>query len=337
MKAAARTVLRASPLPLLALAAWSSGALDGEDGPRLGAGAHTYEWIEGWGGAADGSDLGSTHGNVAVDSTGRVYVNTDTERAVCVFAADGRPLGSWGAELAGGLHGMVLVREDGEEFLYLTHLGRHELLKTDLPGEILWTLGWPEESGLYAQEDEYLPTSVAVAPDGRIFVADGYGKGYVHRYDAERRYLGSFGGPGVEPGEFQTPHGLWLDTRREPPVLIVADRRNHRLQVFDLEGEHLEIVTGFFRRPSSFSEQGGFLAVADLGGRVTLLDPENRLVFHLGDNPDPGRRGTNQVGREAWKAGEFLAPHGIAWTPGGDLVVADWNVTGRVSFLRRVR
>ena len=130
-----------------------------------------------------------------------------------VFEADGTFVSSWGAELKAGLHGMTLVREGDEEFLYLTHTGRHEVLKTTLAGEVLWTIGYPEASGIYESAATYKPTSVAVCPDGRFFVTDGYGTSWIHEYSAEHEYVRSIGGPGKEAGQYRTPHGIDLDRR----------------------------------------------------------------------------------------------------------------------------
>jgi hypothetical protein len=232
---------------------------------------------------------------------------------------------------------MTLVREEGREVLYLAHTGRHEVLKATLDGEILWTLGWPEESGVYASANEYRPTSVAVAPDGTLFVADGYGASWIHRFSRERRWLSSFGGPGSEAGRLATPHGLLLREGAQGTELLVADRENHRLQRFDLEGGLLPPIAADLRRPCNAAAEDGTLAVADLAGRVTLLDAEGALIAHLGDNPDPEQRARNDVPREAWRNGEFLAPHAAAWDSRGNLYVVDWLAPGRVTKLRRTR
>lgn len=328
-------VVRASFL-LLGAAALLAGS-QAEEPLRLGEGAHVFEWVRGWAKLPAGMELGNTHGCIVVDSRDRIYVNTDTENAVVVFDADGNFLSAWGKELAGGLHGMLLAKEEGGEVLYLAHTGRHEVLKASLEGEILWRLPYPAESGIYASAAEYLPTSLALGPKGELFVADGYGSSWIHEYDAERRYVRSFGGPGSEPGRLQTPHGLWLDTRGEAPVLLVADRENHRLQSFSLSGEPLGRVEDVLRRPCHMHPRGKELAVADLAGRVTLLGAENELLLHLGDNPDPAKRAQNGIPREAWRDGEFIAPHCANWDSQGNLYVMDWLAQGRVSKLRRVR
>jgi len=321
---------------LLLTAATVATAPGSPDPVRMGEGRHSYEWEADWGVLPEGLSLGNTHGCMAVDSKGRVFLNTDSENAVVIIGADGRFEKGWGKEWAGGLHGMTLVEENGQEFLYLTHTGRHEVAKTTLDGEVLWTIGWPEESGLYGGAGEYRPTGVAVAPDGRFFVADGYGKSYVHRYDAAGKYLGSFGGGGTEPGKMRTPHGIWIDMRGAEPSVLVADRENGRLQSFSLEGELLGVHTGQLRRPCNVDGHAGDLVVADLAGRVTILDAQNELVCHLGDNPDPGQRAQNGIQPDLWKPGVFISPHSACFDAEGNVYVMDWLRWGRVSKLRRV-
>lgn len=303
---------------------------------RTGEGAHRYAWDPAWGSLPDGAALGNTHGGIVFDRGGRIYVSSDTAAAVRVFAADGELLDSWGAELAGGLHGMTLVEEGGEERLWLAHIGRHQVLQTTLDGRILRILEWPAASGKYQSADEYRPTGVAVAGDGRVFVADGYGQGWVHEFAADGRWTRCWGGPGQEPGRFRTPHGILLDTRAAAPRLVVSDRENHRLQVFTLDGELLEVVEGMLRRPCMAAQRGQELVVADLAGRVTVLGADNQLVAQLGDQPDPAKRANNGVPREQWAAGEFLAPHAAAWDRDGNLYVMDWLALGRVTRLQRL-
>ena len=303
----------------------------------LGEGAHRYTWVAGWGQLPAGMQYGNTHGGIVVTKKGEVLVNTDTKNAILVFTTGGKFVRAFGEEFAGGLHGMCLVEEQGEEFLYLAHTGRHCAAKCTLAGKVLWTLGPPQAAGIYKNDNEYLPTAVAVAPNGDLFVADGYGKSWVHQFDKERKYLRSIGGPGTEPGKFKTPHGLWIDTRGSEPELLVADRENHRLQRFDLQGQHKGVIDGMFRRPCGAHQSGGLLAVADLAGRVTLLGKDNQLVAQLGDQPDPKLRAQNGVPREKWKDGEFLSPHGLRFDAEGNLYVMDWNSLGRVNKLTPVR
>lgn len=307
---------------------------------RFRAGTHTYEWVRGWGALPNGKSLGNTHGCIVVDREDRIYLATDSEDAVVVFDRDGRVLRTWGKDLAGGLHGMALVEEAGEQRLLLAHIGRHQVLGATLAGEILWTLDYPKESGLYEKPEQYLPTSVAPLPGGGFLVADGYGTSWIHRYDGERRYVSSFGGPGSELGQLRTPHGIWVDTRGSAPVLLVADRENNRVQVFDLAGTPLrevkDVAHDLLRRPCHMHPFGDELVVADLAGRVTLLDSALGLVAHLGDNPDPGKRARNDVLPAEWRDGEFISPHCANWDSQGNLYVTDWVSSGRLTKLARI-
>ncbi len=321
----------------LALLAALPVAQRSADPIRLGTGRHTYEWVSEWCQLPADMKLGNTHGAVLVNGAGEVLFNTDSRNAVMAFERGGRYLRSFAPECAGGAHGMVTTRETDSEILWLAHTGRHEVLKLDRAGKVLSTLAWPEASGHYTKKEEFNPTSVAVAPDGSIFVADGYGRSWVHRYSAAGQWLSAFGGPGAEPGRMHTPHGLLLDTRTTPPTLLVADRENHRLQRFDLEGKFMSVISGDLRRPCKMSLHESDIAVADLAGRVTILDKDGKLVTHLGDQPDEALRANNGVPREKWKDGEFLAPHGLSFDSEGNLYIMDWLSLGRVTKLQRVK
>lgn len=302
---------------------------------RVGEGEWRFGWDPNWSQLSRLLEPGNTHGGVVVDGQGRILVNTDGARAVMVFAPDGRLTDAWGGELAGGLHGMTLDR--GGEALWLVHTGRHELLRATLGGEVLFRRGWPQESGQYENAGQFNPTGVTVGPDGDVYVADGYGLGFVHRFHPDGTWVQCWGGRGTEPGKFQTPHGIALDTRTTPNRLIVADRENGRLQLFSLDGALLEVVQGMLRRPCGAAVRGDVVAVPDLAGRVTLLGRNNELLAQLGDQPDEGKRANNGVPRADWLDGQFVSPHGIAWGPNGDLYVQDWVAQGRFTHLARLR
>lgn len=307
----------------------------------LGPEGHRYRWVSDWLKLPEGMTLGNTHGCVAVDSKGRVYFNTDADHAVVVADADGNVVDTWGAEWAGGLHGMTIVKQSDGEFCYLSHTGRHEIAKVTLDGELVWKSGYPAASGVYKGAGQYRPTGIAVAPNGDIYVGDGYGQSWCHSFSASGEYQGSFGGPGTEPGKMRTPHGMIIEQVGDETYVVVCDRENHRLQRFDLDGNLVRVEAPGLRRPCNGVFTGEVLAVADLMGRVTLLGLDEKgeryVVAHLGDNPEPSRRGVNGVPEDQWADGEFLSPHGIGADAAGNLYVLDWNRHGRVSKLERLK
>lgn len=280
--------------------------------------------------------MGPTHGEIVIAGDGRIVLSTDTDRAIQIYRPDGTFERTWGSEFASGVHGMTLHTDGGQERLYMAFLGGHQLVKASLDGDVLWRRDFPEASGKYGTGDEYKPTSVAVSPDGRVFVADGYGQHWIHRYTTDGTYQQTFGGPGSEPGQLNTPHGVWVDTRSQDPVLVVADRGNRRLQLFELDGTHRAVLDTDVRSPCKIQQWNEFLVVPDLEGRVTIVGPDYEVVTHLGDNPDPEQRAHYEVDPGLWRDGTFISPHSAAWDPDGNLYVMDWNAWGRVNRLDRV-
>jgi DNA-binding beta-propeller fold protein YncE len=207
-------------------------------------------------------------------------------RGIDVFAADGRFLRSVATRFA-GTSALTIRWENAAEFLYGVQLRRSRAFKMSLQGNPVLILPFPSKAGVYDEGGyNYKPTAIAVAPDGSIFVADGYGKSFIHKYDARGVYLKSFGGRGREEGKLLDPHGLTIDERSGKPLLLVCDRNNRRLQHFDLQGNFVAVIAKDLRRPSAAAIYGEFVAVAELEGRVTLLDGDNREVAYLGENSE---------------------------------------------------
>lgn len=305
-----------------------------DEAVMTGSGQYWYKPVIGWGEVPASDGIGSTHGSIAVSKDGRAFVPTDTSRGILVFDQEGNYSGFFGSEFS-GIHHLLINEENGKEFIYAAHLGQNRAMKLTLDGKVEWTLPAPEASGLYSNPGEYKPTAIAVAPGGEVFVTDGYGKNYIHKYDKDLNYVKSFGGRGNEGGKFNTPHGIGIDTRGETPLLMVCDRENRRLQYFSLDGEHLSVFAPFLRRPCSVSFQGDLAVVAELQGRVTVLDKNNNPVAFLGDNPESKFWANFRTDSTDWVPGIFTAPHGACFDNEGNILVMDWNFKGRITKMVR--
>ena len=307
--------------------------------PVIGSGEHQYEVIHDWGELPAGHVYGNTHG-VAVDQEGFIHIKhtvgkgAQVEDAIVVFDVTGKFVRSWGKQYKGGAHGLHLSREGNEEFFYLCDPKRHIFAKTTLEGKEMWRKWAPEQCTGYAFPGEFNPTNIAIAPNGDIFVADGYGKSFIHQYDRDTKYIRSFGGKGSEPGRVDCPHGLMVDTRGTEPMLVVADRSNHRLQNFTLDGQHAGFVTGNVLEPCHFHTQGKLMVVPDLHARVTLLDDKFQTVAQLGEGP--GYTGLRELTRDHFVPGQFVAPHSAYFDPEGNIFVVEWVEVGRVTKLKKI-
>ncbi len=199
-------------------------------------------------------------------------------------------------------------------------------------------LPFPEESGLTLTK--FNPTAITVAPNGDIFLSDGYASNHIFKFDKTGKYIKHFGEKGNDLKQFNTAHGMTLDTRYEPPRLLVCDRNHEpkgRLLHYDLEGNYIaEVVTGL-GMPTSAAVQGDYVSVPDLHGRVVILDKSNTIMAVLGHNPDPATRVNFSVPQDKWIEGIFNGTHGSYWDKDGNLYVQDWNVSGRIMKLVRVK
>jgi len=303
---------------------------------RQGSGSHSFDVEENWAKLPAGVTLGYTHG-VVIDPKDNVYIHNQSKDSVIALDREGKFLKSWGPEFAGGAHGMYLSKEDGVEYLYLADPNRHIVVKTTLDGKTIYTLEVPPLPNVYKTADLYKPTDTAVAPNGDVYVCDGYGQSWIHVYDKKGTWIRSWGGAGSEPGKMKCPHGIWIDTRKSTPRVYVADRGNNRLQIFSLVGEHLGFVTYDLRLPCCFYQYGTEQYIPDLHSRVTILDEHDRLITHIGDVPGAWTKaGWPNVAKEELKPGLFSSPHACALDSKGDLYVVEWIAVGRITKLRRV-
>ena len=279
-----------------------------------------------WGELPEGWHFGDVAA-VGVDSRDCVYVFSRSEHPVTVFDRDGKFVRSWGEGDFVRPHGVHIGADDS---IYLTDDGDHTVRKYTLDGKLLLKLG---TSGNPAPFMSGLPfhrcTHTALAPNGDIYVSDGYGNARVHRYSPDGKLLSSWGKPGTGPGEFNIAHNICCD---DDGWVYVADRENHRIQVFDGNGR-FETEWHNLYRPCGLCLCCNRFFVAELapgqefsnrnwphlGPRVSILEKDGRLATRLGDyggedDPSP-----------------FIAPHGIAVNSTGAIYVAElsYSVSGK--------
>jgi hypothetical protein len=278
--------------------------------------------------------LGNMHGDIAVSSKGEVFVSVqDALAGLQVYAPDGTFLRNL-PNAPSDFHGFVIRTQPDGEFLYGATLRGQTIVKMTLDGQIVMTIGSSSIPDAFkvrnarSNQLQLLLTGLDVAPNGDLYVADGYASDYIHHFDRTGKYLASFGGKKA-PYNFNTLHKLAVDTRFQPARLIACDRANNRVVHLSLSGEFLGVVASNLLLPAAITLSGDNAIVGELSGRVTVLDKAGRVVERLGANTEQGI-GTNQLKPEQWRAGFVLSPHGVAVNAQGDLFVSEFNLYGRV-------
>jgi hypothetical protein len=284
---------------------------------------------------------GDSHGDIAVSPKGEVYVSVQggNYAGIQVYSAKGGYLHNV-PNAPKDLHGFIIVRGlDGKADIFGVSRLAQKIVEMSLDGEMLLSI--PADQVIpdpYKEHDPKLPatnlTGIAVAPNGDIYVVDGYGLNYVHRFDKHGHYITSFGGKGA-PWNFDQAHKIAIDTRFSPVRLLLTDRRNRRLVAMDLNGKILNVFGEGMRLPSAFSVHGDELAVAELEGRVTILDKDGKVIAEIGQNDNPSEVHVNTTPPSVWKEGSFYAPHGLTFDAAGNLLVTEFNQYGRITRVTR--
>jgi len=290
----------------------------------LGSGQYRYEVVENWAKVPDGWELLDVAA-VAVDRNDRVYVFNRGKHPMIVFDREGNFLRSWGEGVFHRAHGLHLGPDDA---LYCTDDGDHTVRKCTLEGKVLLEIGIPGEPTPYMSGEPFNRcTHTALSARGEIYVSDGYGNARVHKYSPDGKRLLSWGEPGTDPGQFNIPHNICCDP---DGWVYVADRENHRVQVFDGDGSYeaqwnnLHRPCGLYVEPRRhpvcyIGEIGPTMPVnrhvPNLGPRVSIVTHEGKLLARLGDV------------RAGQRPDQFIAPHGMALDSRGDIYVGEVSYT----------
>src|SRR5215475_5081938 len=287
----------------------------------VGSGVYTHEPVENWAKLPPGWSFKEI-GGVGVDRHDNVFVFNRGEHPMIVFDCDGNFLRSFGEGMFPRAHGVFMPPDDT---IWLTDDGDHTVRQCTLEGKVLLTLGISGKPAPFMSgEPFHRCTHTAMSPQGDIYVSDGYGNSRVHKYAPNGKLLLSWGGPGTDPGEFNIAHNITCDA---DGWVYVADRENHRVQVFDGNGKYeaqwvnMHRPSGLYLMPGKcpicfIGEIGPYLnfnrEAPNLGPRVSVVDHQGKLLTRLGLIPGAGT-----------KPGQFTSPHGLAVDSRGDLYVAE--------------
>ena len=330
----------------------------------VSAGDLNYEWIEGWARIPKDASIEAAwpHHGIGTLPSGEIVTTHPSKPGFLILETDGSLHRSADTEI-GDAHGITVVREGDAAYLWIADASMKQVresnyeppasskgsvvAKVALSGRVITRLPKPELT-VYGQ-GEYRPTCVAVnetrtGGNGDIWVADGYGESYVHRFDASGRYVRSLSGE-EGAGRFKGPHAVFIDRRRGEPELYVADRNNGRIQVYDLEGRFKRVVgADFLSRPTWFAVDGERLLVLEFRPpRLTVLDAADQLIGYLAENPEaPAREGwPNQVSAQgaperatAIEAGKLNSPHALTLDREGNIYITEWLIGGRIIKLK---
>ncbi len=296
-------------------------------GVIVGSGDYTYRAEEGWGILPTGWTFGDVAA-VGTDKNDNVYVFNRGEHPMVVFDRDGRFLRSWGEGLFPRAHGVHMGPDDT---IYLTDDGDHSVKKCTLDGRVLLTIGIPGHPAKRFSGQPFhrcTHTALSPSPSNDIYVSDGYGNARVQKYDPAGRLLFSWGESGSDPGQFNIAHNVCCDA---DGWVYVADRENHRVQVFDGQGRYetqwnnLHRPSGLYMTPGKcpicyIGEIGPHLPVnreaPNLGPRVSIVDHKGKLLARLARVHSLGQG-----------PGQFISPHGICVDSRGDLYVGEVAAT----------
>jgi len=259
--------------------------------PIIGSGPYRYDFQRDWARLPRWWNLGETgHAGPprtsvkgATAANGDIYVLARAAHPVMVFDPEGRFITSWGeGQFSAFVHGMTIDRNDR---VWIADSGLHAVTQHELDGTLLQTLGTPNSAApTFWGKPFNMPTGTAFTRDGDVFVSDGYGNRRVHRFSPDGALKHSWGEPGDGPGQFALVHFITADLQDR---LYVADRENHRIQIFSTTGDHLADWTGF-RAPSDLAFGQDVIYVAGADG-VSIWTQDRQNLAHFGpDHPHQG-------------------------------------------------
>ncbi len=249
----------------------------------------------------DSITLGACSG-VAVNSKGNVYLFHRGKKPIICLDPHGTFVRAWGDDTIATAHGL---RIDSDDNVWVTDIGNHQVIKFSPAGKLLLALGKAGSPGDGIDEFNK-PTDVAFGPQGEIYVSDGYGNNRIIKFTPNGGFLAQWGEAGDGPGQLNLPHSIIVDQNGR---IVVGDRENDRVQVFESSGKLVAVWSGFAPYGLAFDRQGHLFVADGRANKVLQLDKQGKIVRTWGE--------------EGAQPGEFQLPHMLAADAFGNLYVGE--------------
>jgi 6-bladed beta-propeller len=274
----------------------------------IGHGKFRYRIYKNWGNLDPSKTPVKNCHEMVMDKKGRLIMITDeTKNNIIIYDRSGTLITTWGNEFPGG-HGLTLSDEGGEEVLFICDPETGRVVKTTVDGKQILELPNPKSINVYEGNQSYKPTETAIAPNGDIYVADGYGSQYILQFSAKGEFIRKFGGPGNEDASFSTAHGVCIDARDKNNITLLCTSRGHNsFKRFTLDGKYITTLFlpgAFVCRPVIDDENiySGvcwsrlrYLEQTNNSGFVTILDSKDKVISNPGGTAPFYKKGELQL------------------------------------------
>lgn len=274
----------------------------------IGHGKFRYRVHKSWGNLDPTKTPIKNCHEMVMDRKGRLIMVTDeTQNNIIIYDRSGKLITTWGNQFPGG-HGLTLFTEGGEDVLFICDPETGRVVKTTVEGKQIMELPHPKSIGVYESNQSYKPTETAVAPNGDIYVADGYGSQFILQFSAKGEFIRKFGGSGNEDSQFSTAHGVCIDPRDKNNITLICTSRGHNsFKRFTLDGKYISTIflPGAFVCRAVIDDENiysgvcwsrlRYLEQTNNSGFVTILDAKDKVISNPGGTAPVYKKGELQL------------------------------------------